>query len=97
MDDKKGNFPCNMTEQEMDMGECSSEGEDEGEGDDEEEDDEELEEIDSDDDEESEEEIIDEEDDPVDSGSLMSTNFNDNSSSHLSVSTPTYEPSSPGI
>lgn len=90
MDEKKKSFPSHVTDQEMDIGDCSTEGEDEGEGDDEEEDDEELDDSDSVDDEESEDDAND------DSVPLITTNFNSGRSSRSSsLPTPTYEISSP--
>lgn len=86
MDEEKGSYSSNVADQEMDVGECSSEGEDEGEGDEEEELDEEMESVD----EESDEEVADEEDDSV---SLTSENFIGNSSPQQTLSTPTYESS----
>lgn len=96
MDEKKQNYPSNVVDQEMDIGECSSEGEDEGEGDDEEEDEEEMdEEMESVDDEETEEEIAEEDDTVDDSLSVISISFNGNNSPHQAVPIPIYESSSP--
>lgn len=94
MDDKKGSLSSNIADQEMDIGECSSE-EDEGEGDDEEEDDEEIDEEMESEDEESEGDIVDEEEDIVDEAlSVASAIFNGGSiSSQPSVSTSVYGPS----
>lgn len=96
MDEKKKSFPSHVADQEMDIGDCSTEGEDEGEGDDEEEDGEELDDSDSVGDEESEDEIVDDEDDVADDAvPMITTNFNADHSPHPSLPTPTYEISSP--
>lgn len=95
MDEKKKSFPSQVTDQEMDIGDCSTEGEDEGEGDDEEEDGEELDDSDSVGDEESEDEIVDDEDDVADDTvPMIPTNFNASHSPRSSLPTPTYEISS---
>lgn len=90
MEEAKSSFPSNVTDQEMEVGECSSEGEDEGEGDDEEEDEEELDEESVDD--ESEEDIADEEDTVDDSVSLTSENFSEGVSPRQTPTTPCESP-----
>lgn len=92
--DEKGVLSSNITDQEMDIGDCSSEGEDEGEGDDEEEEEEEMDEEMESEDDESEADIVEEEDVTNRLSVDMSAFNGNNHSSQPSTSTSTYSPSS---